>query len=211
MKKLTFALCVLLTSNAYASEEHKAVAATGNAEAGKAKSALCAACHGVDGNSTTGLWPKLAGQNAGYLVQELQKFKSGARENASMTGMVANLTPEDMADLAAYFSSQTRTQGAASEALVEAGQKIYRGGNKEKGIPACTACHSPQGNGNPAAKYPALSGQHAEYVKKQLEDYRSGVRSGKALEGTPVIMREIASKMSDDDMKAVADYVAGLH
>lgn len=211
MKKLTFALCVLLTSNAYASEEHKAVAATGNAEAGKAKSALCAACHGVDGNSTTGLWPKLAGQNAGYLVQELQKFKSGARENASMTGMVANLTPEDMADLAAYFSSQTRTQGAASEALVEAGQKIYRGGNKAKGIPACTACHSPQGNGNPAAKYPALGGQHAEYVKKQLEDYRSGVRSGKVLEGTPVIMREIASKMSDDDMKAVADYVAGLH
>lgn len=211
MKKLTFALCVLLTSNAYASEEHKAVAATGNAEAGKAKSALCAACHGVDGNSATGMWPKLAGQNASYIAQELQKFKSGARENASMTGMVANLTPEDMADLAAYFSSQTRTQGAASEALVEAGQKIYRGGNKAKGIPACTACHSPQGNGNPAAKYPALGGQHAEYVKKQLEDYRSGVRSGKVLEGTPVIMREIASKMSDDDMKAVADYVAGLH
>lgn len=211
MKKLTFALCVLLTSNAYASEEHKAVAAAGNAEAGKAKSALCAACHGVDGNSTTGMWPKLAGQNASYIAQELQKFKSGARENASMTGMVANLTPEDMADLAAYFSSQTRTQGAASEALVEAGQKIYRGGNKAKGIPACTACHSPQGNGNPAAKYPALGGQHAEYVKKQLEDYRSGVRSGKVLEGTPVIMREIASKMSDDDMKAVADYVAGLH
>ena len=211
MKKLTFALCVLLTSGAYASEGHKAAAAAGNAEAGKAKSALCAACHGVDGNSATGMWPKLAGQNASYIAQELEKFKSGARENASMTGMVANLTPEDMADLAAYFSSQTRTQGAASEALVEAGQKIYRGGNKAKGIPACTACHSPQGNGNPAAKYPALGGQHAEYVKKQLEDYRSGVRSGKTLEGTPVIMREIASKMSDDDMKAVADYVAGLH
>lgn len=211
MKKLTFALCVLLTSGSYASEEHKAVAAAGNAEAGKAKSALCAACHGVDGNSTSGAWPKLAGQNASYIAQELQKFKSGARENASMTGMVANLTPEDMADLAAYFSSQTRTQGAASEALVEAGQKIYRGGNKAKGIPACTACHSPQGNGNPAAKYPALGGQHAEYVKKQLEDYRSGVRSGKVIEGTPVIMREIASKMSDDDIKAVADYVAGLH
>jgi cytochrome c553 len=210
MKKLTFALCVLLTGSSYASEEHKS-STVGNAEAGKAKSAICAACHGADGNSVAGTWPKLAGQNAGYIVQELQKFKSGARENASMTGMVANLTPEDMADLAAYFSSQTRTQGAASEALVAAGQKIYRGGDKAKGVPACSACHSPQGNGNPAAKYPALGGQHAEYVKKQLEDYRSGVRSGKVTEGTPVIMREIASKLSDDEIKAVADYVAGLH
>jgi len=204
MKKLTFALCVLTLGNASA-------ATVGNAEAGKTKSATtCIACHGADGNSPAPTWPKLAGQHEQYIIQQLTAFKAGKRTNdgQQMVAMVANLTEQDMADLAAYFASQTRQIATVSDPeAVKVGEKIYRGGNKTTGLPACLGCHGVQGLGNPAAKFPSLNGQHADYTKKQLTDYKSGARGQ---EGTGLIMRDIASKISTEEMQKVADYLAGL-
>jgi len=202
MKKmlLTVVLGMTLTMSA-------SVMAAGNAAAGKTKSAMCAACHGADGNSPTNMFPKLAGQGEAYLVKQLTEFKSGVRSNAVMAPMVASLNEQDMADLAAYFSGQTIAPGAVPEDLLEAGQKIYRAGNKESGVPACMACHGPTGAGVPAAKWPALSGQHSAYVEAQLKTFADGTRSN----DPNSMMRDIASKMTADEMKAVAAYVAGLH
>lgn len=210
MKKLTFAFCVLTLSSSAAI--YAATATTpqlvGNAEAGKEKSAVCAACHGPDGNSLAPLWPKLAGQHENYLVQQAQAFKVGTRSEPTMSPMAAPLSDQDIADLAAYFATQTRQPGTAGEQAMPVGQKIYRGGNKATGLPACIGCHGPTGTGNPAANYPSINGQQVDYVKKQLGDYKSGVR-GK--EGKGIIMREIAAKMTPEDMQAVTDYMAGLH
>ncbi|MDB2705416.1 cytochrome c4 [Pseudomonadota bacterium] len=181
--------------------------AAGDASAGKGKSAMCAACHGVDGNSPSNLFPKLAGQGEAYLVKQLQEFKSGDRKNAVMAPMVAALSEQDMADLAAYYSSNKITPGAVSEELVEAGQQVFRAGNKETGLPACMACHGPTGAGVPAAKWPALAGQYGAYVEAQLKAFATGTRSN----DTNSMMRDIAGKMTDDEMKAVSAYVAGLH
>ena len=136
--------------------------AAGDAAAGKAKSASCAGCHGADGNSVNPEWPSLAGQGAGYIAKQLHDFKGGKRENATMAPMAAPLTDEDIQDLAAYFSSQPIKAGAADKSLVELGEKIYRGGNPSSGVAACIGCHGPTGAGNPAASFPALSGQHAK-------------------------------------------------
>ena len=182
--------------------------AAGNAKAGKAKATNCAGCHGVNGNSTNPAWPKLAGQNAGFIAKQLADFKSGKkRSDPLMAGQVASLSQQDMDDLGAYFASQTGTQGAADEKLAAAGSKLYRGGNKKKGIAACIACHSPTGAGNPAAKFPKLSGQHATYVEKAMKDFRSGKRSNDMNK----MMRNIAEKMNDKEIKAVASYISGLH
>jgi cytochrome c553 len=206
MKKLTLTLCILTlgSSTAYAASAEL----TGDAAAGKTKSAICAACHGADGNSINPLWPHLAGQHASVIVQQLQNFQSGARKDGTMAPMAMPLSTQDMHNLAAYFASQTTKIGSASKELIAQGQKIYRGGNKKTSVPACIACHGPQGNGNPAAKYPAVSGQHAKYTKKQLVDYKSGARKS---EGNAIIMRDVALKMSDDEMMAVADYMQGLY
>ncbi|TCK16949.1 cytochrome c553 [Thiogranum longum] len=182
--------------------------AAGDAAAGKAKSAACAGCHGMDGNSVNPEWPNLAGQHAKYISKQLADFKAGtARKNATMSGMVAPLSEQDMADLGAYFSTLPRKQGAADKALVEAGQKLYRGGNPATGVAACIGCHGPAGAGNPAANFPALSGQHAKYVENQLKAFKSGERKNDAGQ----MMRNIAGKMSDKEIKAVAAYVQGLH
>ena len=181
--------------------------AGGDATAGKAKSATCAGCHGMDGNSANPEWPKLAGQGDRYLDKQLQDFKGGARNNATMAPMVAALNEQDMADLSAFFSSQTVQPGSADEKLVELGQKIYRGGNAASGVSACTGCHGPSGAGNPAAGFPSLSGQHARYVEIQLNAFKSGERSNDAGK----MMRTIASKMTEQEIKAVASYVQGLH
>lgn len=181
--------------------------AGGDATAGKAKSATCAGCHGMDGNSANPEWPKLAGQGDRYLDKQLQDFKGGARNNATMAPMVATLNEQDMADLSAFFSSQTVQLGSADEKLVELGQKIYRGGNSASGVSACTGCHGPSGAGNPAAGFPSLSGQHARYVEIQLNAFKSGERSNDA----DKMMRTIASKMTEQEIKAVASYVQGLH
>lgn len=201
MKKLVViaATCALLGSAT-------AALAAGDPVAGKAKSAACAACHNADGNSAVAQYPKLAGQSADYLVKQLQEYKSGARVNAIMVGMVAPLSPQDMEDLAAYFSSQQIARGAADPALAPAGEAIFRGGNLTSGVAACSACHSANGAGNPAAKFPALAGQHAEYVETQLKAFRAMERANDAGQ----MMRGVAAKLTDPEIKAVASYVQGL-
>jgi cytochrome c553 len=181
--------------------------AAGNASAGKGLSQTCLACHGADGNSPLSAYPKIAGQGEAYILKQLLEFKSGARDNAIMASMIASLSEQDMADLAAYFSSQKVAPGAVTEDLLNAGKALYRGGNKETGVPACMACHGPTGAGVPAAKWPALSGQHPEYIEAQLKAFSDGTRSN----DPNSMMRDIASKMSAAEMKAVAGYVSGLH
>ena len=201
MKKLVViaATCALLGSAT-------AALAAGDPTAGKAKSAVCAACHNADGNSTVTQYPKLAGQSADYLVKQLQEYKSGARVNAIMVGMVAPLSPQDMEDLAAYFASQQIARGTADPALAPAGEAMFRGGNLTSGVAACSACHGATGAGNPAAKFPALAGQHAEYVELQLKAFRTMERANDAGQ----MMRGVAAKMTDPEIKAVASYVQGL-
>jgi len=181
--------------------------AGGDAASGKEKSTTCAGCHGADGNSVNPEWPKLAGQGDNYLDKQMQDFKSGARTNAMMAPMVAALSEQDMANLSAFYASQTVQAGSADEKLVDLGQKIYRGGNPASGVAACIGCHAPTGAGNPAAGFPSLSGQHAKYVENQLNAFKSGERSNDAGK----MMRIIASKMSEKEIKAVASYVQGLH
>lgn len=181
--------------------------AAGDAAAGKAKSAACAGCHGMDGNSANPLWPKLAGQHAGYLVKQLKDFKAGVRKDPTMSPMAMPLGEQDMEDMAAYFSGQKVQTGKADPDLVALGERIYRGGNSATGVAACVGCHGPTGTGNPAAKFPALAGQHAAYVEKQLKAFRSGARSNDAGK----MMRNIAAKMTDEEIKAVASYIQGLH
>ena len=183
------------------------VHAGGDPVAGKTKAESCAACHAADGNSVMPDWPKLAGQSAKYIEQQLIAFKSGDRENALMSPMATPLSEQDMADIAVYFSSQNVTIGKADPELVEAGELLYRGGDVDRGIPACMACHSPTGSGNPAAAYPALQGQHAAYTVTQLKAFRSGERQTDARS----VMRDIAERMKDSDIEAVASYIAGLH
>ncbi|MEK7992001.1 MAG: c-type cytochrome [Thiotrichaceae bacterium] len=214
MKKLTLAILMALTPMVYANSDHAADDGkiVGNAEAGKTKSMACGACHGVDGNkSLMPEYPKLGGQHANYFEGQLHQFKSGVRNNAIMLGQVAALSEQDMADLSAYFSSQTVSVDGASEDLVGQGQAIYLAGVAAKGIPACISCHGPQGLGNPTAQYPSLSGQNAAYTVKQLKDYQSGERIGDVATNNQNIMVDISKKLSEAEMAAVANYVSGLH
>ena len=180
----------------------------GSADDGKSKAVTCAACHGAAGISANPLWPNVAGQNAPYLVAQLQAFKEGTRENPLMTSQAMMLSDQDMADLAVYFESLPGpAQAVADPDLISKGEALYRGGNVANQVAACIACHGPTGAGNPAAKYPALKGQHAAYTAKQLRDYASGERTS---DGTTRIMREIAGKLSEDEIVALASYVQGL-
>lgn len=180
--------------------------AAGDPAAGKTKSQTCAACHGADGNSADPQYPKLAQQHPRYTVKQLTEYKSGARENAIMAGLAAVLSEEDMNDLAAYFETQSLQGGAAEPDQVERGEQLYRGGDLSRGIAACSACHGPTGRGNPAAGFPSLAGQHAQYTEGQLMAFRSLQRYNDAGQ----MMRNIAARLSDQDMKAVASYIAGL-
>ena len=183
-----------------------AALAAGDAAAGKAKSAVCVACHNPDGNSTNPTYPKLAGQSADYLTKQLMEFKSGARVNAIMLGMVAALTPQDMEDLSAYFASQQIARGAADPALAPIGEALFRGGNLNTGVSACMACHGATGAGNPAAKFPALAGQHDVYIETQLKAFRNMERNNDAGQ----MMRGVAAKLTDQEIKAVSSYIQGL-
>ncbi|AQZ35636.1 Cytochrome c553 [Pseudomonas sp. NFACC19-2] len=182
--------------------------AAGDAEAGQGKVAVCGACHGADGNSPAPNFPKLAGQGERYLLKQLHDIKSGARPVVEMTGMLDNLSDQDMADIAAYFASQKMSVGAADPKLVERGEALFRGGKLEEGMPACTGCHSPDGAGLAAAGFPHLGGQHAQYVAKQLTDFREGDRTN---DGDAMIMRAIAAKLSNKDIEAVSSFIQGLH
>ncbi|MES2502108.1 MAG: c-type cytochrome [Pseudomonadota bacterium] len=165
---------------------------------------VCAACHGADGNSAITLNPKLAGQHPEYLLKQLTNFKEGTRANAVMSGMVANLTPEDMQNLATYFATQKQTLAKAkTNGVGSLGEKIYRGGIAKTNVPACAACHGANGAGIPK-QFPRLAGQHADYTYQQLKTFRTGERAN-----APMMM-VIAAKMTDAEMQAVADYMQGL-
>ncbi|KFX70800.1 cytochrome C [Pseudomonas taeanensis MS-3] len=182
--------------------------AAGDAAAGQGKVAVCGACHGADGNSAAPNFPKLAGQGERYLLKQLNDIKSGGRQVVEMTGLLDNLSEQDLVDIAAYFSSQQMSVGAADPKLVERGEALFRGGKLEEGMPACTGCHSPNGAGLDAAGFPQLGGQHASYVAKQLTAFREGERTN---DGDNAIMRTIAAKLSNKDIEAVSSYVQGLH
>ncbi|NLY57271.1 MAG: cytochrome c4 [Gammaproteobacteria bacterium] len=179
----------------------------GDAAAGEGKVAICSACHSADGNSIMPNWPKLAGQGERYLLKQMMDIKSGVRNVPEMTGMLTNLNEQDMADVAAYYESQTLVGGVADADLAERGEAIYRGGNLKTGLPACTGCHSPTGQGNEPAGYPHLAGQHAQYTIKQLTDFREGDRTN---DGDIMVMRTIAERLSNKDIQAVAEYIQGL-
>jgi cytochrome c553 len=182
--------------------------AAGDASKGAATATtVCAACHGADGNSMVPMYPKLAGQHPEYITKQLTNFKAGDRKNPIMAGMVANLTPEDMSNLGAYFGSQTPKQGTAkSNGAGSVGEKIFKGGIPGVGVPACASCHGPAGAGIPV-QFPRLAGQHADYTVTQLKAFRAGERANDAAK----MMRMVAAKLSDSDMAAVADYIQGLH
>ena len=191
--------------------------AAGDATAGQTKAAVCGACHGPDGNSPAPNFPKLAGQGERYLLKQMQDIKAGSKPGAAegsgrkvleMTGMLDNLGDQDLADIAAYFATQKMSVGAADPQLVEAGEALYRGGKLADGMPACTGCHSPNGEGNDPAAYPKLGGQHMQYVSKQLTDFREGARTN---DGDSMIMRTIAAKLSNKDIAAISSYIQGLH
>lgn len=202
MKKIV--ACLLITfgcvSFAYAA---------GDAEAGKDKTAMCAGCHGADGNSVAGSFPKLAGQGERYLIKQIENFITDKRKIPEMTGvksMLENASEQDIADMAAYYASQATTIGAANPDLVEVGEMLYRAGNAAKGIAACAACHSPTGVGNAQAGFPALGGQHADYTIKQLKAFRGGMRAN----DDAMVMRQVAALLSDKEIEAVANYIQGL-
>jgi cytochrome c553 len=180
--------------------------ADGNAEAGATKAVVCQACHGPQGHSANPEWPSLAGIGAPYIVAQLQNFKDGKRNNPIMMPNAMTLSPADMADLAAYFDTQTSSTGEADPSTVAVGEKLYRGGDPAHNIPACEACHGPNGAGNESAKFPALRGQQSVYIAKQLHDYASGARGT----GPNGIMQTIASRLSEDDIHALASYAQGL-
>lgn len=189
-------------------------AATGDAEAGKEKSQVCAACHGPTGSSPSDMYPKLNGQHASYLAKQLHDYKLAAetggeqgRANAIMQGQVASLSEQDIADLAAYFASQDPMQGSAPEDVVNAGQKLYLGGDEERGVTACVACHGPRGDGMALAVFPDISGQYPAYLKTQLEMFRSGERAND-MNG---MMRDVAAKLTDEDIELLSQYMSGLY
>jgi len=186
------------------------VFAMGDVDAGQEKAAVCAACHGVDGNSVVPNWPKIAGQYAPYLQRQLTLIKSGSRPVPEMAGIVINLSEQDMADLAAYFSSQTATAGLTDEALLAKGELLYRSGNSETGVPACMACHGPAGEGNPLSLYPSLAGQHSVYSEKMLTGFRAGTTWGDD-DTNSKIMTDVTNRLTDEEIKAVASYIQGLH
>lgn len=186
----------------------QAAAPVGNAEAGKAKvTAVCGACHGMDGNSMVPNFPKLAGQHEDYIVNQLKAFKAGQRQDPTMAPQAATLTDQEMADVAAYFSSQTRSIGSANAEKAALGGKIYRGGIAAKSVPACMACHGPNGVGNPAAKFPSLEGQQVAYVAKALRDFRAGTRTTDMNK----MMRDVTARLSDEEIDSLAEYISGLH
>ncbi|CAH0992952.1 Cytochrome c4 [Sinobacterium norvegicum] len=192
------------------------VNAAGDAAAGKDKALTCSACHGADGNSAMAMYPKLAGQGEKYLLKQMSDIKSNARPVPMMTGQLDGKSEQDLADIAAFYASQTATVNPAKDVDLALGEKIYRSGDQEKGLAACVACHSPTGSGNAPAGFPHLGGQHAEYVETQLKAFRTGYddaanATARVNDGDTMIMRGIAGKLSDREIRAVSNYISGLH
>ena len=200
MKRMIVCLLVSLGWASFAT-------AGGDAAAGKGKVALCTACHGPTGVSIAPNFPHLAGQGELYLIKQITDIKSGERSVPEMKGMTDNLKPQDIEDIAAFYASQAAPLGQATKASIEIGQKIYRGGDVDREIAACTACHSPTGQGNDLAKFPRLAGLSPEYIAKQLRDFREGDRVN---DGDSRIMRDTAEKLSNKQIDALASYISGL-
>ncbi|CAM4084294.1 MULTISPECIES: c-type cytochrome [Vibrio] len=188
--------------------------AAGSIEAGKQKSATCAACHGADGNSPVALYPKLAGQHEGYLTKQLKDFKLGAtsggkqgRYDPAMSAMAIPLSEQDMADISAYYASLPISENSTPEDVVEQGQELYLAGNAERGITACVACHGPRGNGTSLSGFPKISGQHADYIKLQLQKFASMDRNNDLNE----MMHDVSKKLTEEEIDVLSKYVGGLH
>jgi len=181
----------------------------GDATVGQGKAAVCGACHGLDGNSSDPQYPKLAGQSEAYIAHQLASFKAGKRQNPIMLGMATPLSPQDMQDIGAYFASKVSLPGVADQALVDHGQTLFREGDATRGIPACMACHSIDGRGNPGAMYPQLTAQHAQYIQAKLKAWHDGASWGD--DAHSQIMPAIAQKLDANDIAALASYVEGLH
>lgn len=191
-----------------------AVMAQGSVEAGEEKAQVCAACHGPSGNSPSPDFPKLAGQHAEYTTKQLLDYQLATetdgeegRVNAIMQGQAAMLSEEDIADLSAYFAAQEAEGGSAPEEIVERAARLYRGGDPERGLTSCSACHGPRGDGMGLAAFPDISGNHETYIKAQLEMFRSGERQNDPNE----MMRNVASKLTDEDIDLLAKYLSGLY
>ncbi len=180
--------------------------AAGDAASGQVKVAVCSGCHGADGNSMIPSFPKLAGQGEVYLVNQLKDIRDGARNVPQMMGILTGRTDQDLADMAAFYSTQKVTVGATNPDLLDLGRQIYRAGIAEKGVAACTACHSPTGAGNAQAGFPAVGGQHADYLISQLKAYRTETRTN----GQAKLMQQVAALLSDKEIEAVASYMQGL-
>jgi cbb3-type cytochrome c oxidase subunit III len=181
----------------------------GDAKAGEGKAAACGACHGMDGNSSDKQYPKLAGQNEAYIARQIKLFQSQKRQNAIMMGFAATLSEQDMHDVGAYFATKSSLPGVADEKLLARGQALYRGGDGALGVPACMACHGPDGRGMAGAGYPQLAGQWADYIQAKLKDWKSGTTWGD--DANAKVMPEIARRLGDADIAALASYVEGLH
>ncbi|HEY3433914.1 MAG TPA: c-type cytochrome [Rhodocyclaceae bacterium] len=215
MKRFLLPLIFLAATAAQANEAAHSAAPQADIAKGKATAAtVCIACHGADGNSVIPANPKLAGQHADYIAKQLREFKSGARSNPIMLGMASALSDDDMRNVGAWFESQTQKgDQAKNRETVEFGQKLFRGGVAAKGIPACSGCHGPAGAGIPA-QYPRIGGQFADYIEVQLKAFREAANNPNPVNGRAndpnKMMRGVAAKLSDYEIKAVADYVAGL-
>ncbi len=203
MKKVVIVIVSVFIGNASV----QLALAQGDAAVGRSKAAICATCHGAEGNSELSMNPKLAGQNATYITKQLMDYKSGVRSNQTMSAMVLNLSEQDMLDISAWYSSQQVTLQGADPKFVELGESLYRAGNKELAVAACSACHSPTGRGNAPAGFPSLGGQHAEYTLQQLKDFRAGVRQN----DESSMMRIVVERLTDRELEALASYVSGLH
>lgn len=201
--------------------EAHGLAQPGDAAAGASKAAVCGACHGVDGNSPDPQYPKLAGQHERYTARHLALYKSGERNDPIMLGFAAPLSPQDMRDIGAHFAGQTAIPGIADETPIasgpneglkfyEVGQRLWRGGDAERGIPACMACHGPAGDGNPGSAYPTLAGQHAGYTAKLLTAFRAGEVFGTG-DNANIIMAGVSRYLTDEEIQALATYVQGLY
>jgi cytochrome c553 len=190
--------------------------ATGSAEEGSAKAAVCLACHGMNGNSTNPEWPSLAGQNAAYVAEQLRLFRAGVRNNPVMMPLAATLTDDDIADLAVYYQAQTPAGLEADPSYWKAGEVLYTSGDATRQIPSCKACHGPVGLGNPAAGYPALRAQHSVYTVKQLNDYANGSRYAQPAADATVaarnghMMATVAKRLTPEDVRNLASYIQGM-
>lgn len=181
--------------------------AAGDVEAGRTKAMACAGCHGPNGNSENPVWPKLAGQHAFYTIKELKDFRDGKRKNDTMAPMAAGLSDIDIENIAAFFATIPSTVEAASADKIKLGERLYRGGNAERGLPACIACHGPNGAGSAPARFPRIGGQHAAYLSNALKEFKAETRDN----DHQAMMRDIAGRMSNKEIEAVSSYISGLH